>query len=101
MTHIFRSLEIRHFPENDYIAHELDECTEILLVDEGKYKMGFRVNNKEHLKLIFGRSTQIGAYNLMFMMRHEFTIKSLTKLDCFAIRMRNVREIFSENPQFT
>ena len=62
--------------------------------------MGFNVNNCEHLKLLFGRSSQIGAYNVLFMMRHEFIIKSLTELSCFSLRMRNIRDIFAENPQF-
>ena len=101
MNQIFECIEIRHIPEGFYLAHELDECSEILLVDKGKYQVGFRVNNNEHMKLIFGESTRIGTYNVMFMVRHEFIIKSLTPLDCYSIRLHNIRSILKDSPQFT
>ena len=41
MTQIFRSLEIRNYDEGVYLTRELDECNEILFVDEGYYKVGF------------------------------------------------------------
>ena len=66
MTQIFRSLELRHFKVDEYLARELEECSEVLLVDNGFYKAGFQVNNTEYMHLIFGKSTSIGAYNMMF-----------------------------------
>ena len=98
MTRIFRSLEIRKYDEGVYLARELDECHEILFVDEGFYKVGFQVNNTEYLRLIFGKSTCIGAYNAMFMVRHELLYKSITHMFCFAIRKSVFDEIFTEIP---
>jgi len=80
------------------LAKELDECNEILFVDEGYYKVGFRVNNTEYLPLIFSKSTYIGAYNVMFMVRHELLYKSMTPMFCFAIRKHTFDDIFVEIP---
>ena len=97
---MFRSLEIRHIEEDVYIARELDECDEVLFVDEGFYKLGFQVNNNEYMRLIFGKSTNIGSYNVMFMVRHELIYKSITTMFCFAIRKLVFDGIFNEFPQF-
>jgi len=70
------------------------------MVDKGYYQCGFRINNKEYLKLMFGKSTIIGAYNIIFLVRHEFSIKTVSEVKCFSIRLDKVREIFEENPQY-
>lgn len=100
MTQIFRNLEIRRFKECEYLAYELDECLEMLMVDKGYYKCGFMVNNTEHLRVMFGKSTYIGAYNILFLVRHEFIIKTATQMMCFSIRLQALREILEEFPQF-
>lgn len=66
MTNIFEKLEIRQFPSGVYLANELDDCQEILLVDQGYYKIGYMVNNAEHMRLTFGPSTRIGTYNMLY-----------------------------------
>ena len=49
MTQIFRNLEIRHFDENVYLVRELECASEILMVNDGLYKVGFGVNNNEYM----------------------------------------------------
>lgn len=98
MTQIFRHLEIRSYEEDVYLAYELESCSEILMVDKGFYKCGFQVNNHEYLKLLFGKSTCIGAYNILFLVRHEFIYKATTPIFCYSIRLENIRDIFDEIP---
>lgn len=81
-----------------YLARELDDCSEILFVEEGFYKVGFQVNNTEYLRLIFGKSTSIGAYNVMFMVRHELIYKATSSMFCFALRVIEFNEIMNEIP---
>lgn len=70
------------------------------MVETGYYQCGFQVNKKEHLCLMFGKSTIIGAYNIMFIKRHEFIIKTKTRILCYAIRMPNIKQLFNEFAQF-
>ena len=98
MSKIFSSLEIRYFEDGVYLARELEDAQEVLFVDEGYYKVGFTINNVENLNLIFGKSTNIGAYNVMFRMRHQFMYQSMTKMLCFAIRLFEFNDIFNEIP---
>ena len=88
MTNIFKRLEIRYIQSSIYLAHELDDCQEVLLVDQGYYKIGFLVNNVEHLRLKFGPSTRIGSYNVLHMIRHEFIIKSVKSMFCYSLRTK-------------
>ena len=66
MTNLFKQLEIRQFPEDYFLASELEDCSEALLIEEGVYKAGFMVNNKDNLLLTFGSTTRIGIYNMLF-----------------------------------
>ena len=66
MTNLFKQLEIRQFPEDCMLASELEDCSEALLIEEGVYKAGFMVNNKDNLLLTFGSTTRIGIYNMLF-----------------------------------
>ena len=82
------------------MAHELEDCQEILLINEGYYKAGFQVNNVEHLKFTFGPSTRIGTYNILYQIRHEFIIKAVTWIYCYAIRREVLQDLLIQNPQF-
>lgn len=70
------------------------------MVEDGFYRVGFQVNNAEYLRLIFGKSTCIGAYNALFMVRHEWIFKTATPLSSFAIRVQRFNEIFNDMEQF-
>ena len=45
MVELMKTLEIRSFMAKEIIAYELQECTEILFVLEGKYDIGYEINN--------------------------------------------------------
>lgn len=50
MTQILRSLEARFFTQQQIIAKELDECLEVLFVLEGKYVIGYEINNVKRFR---------------------------------------------------
>lgn len=45
MIKLMNKLEIRMFKRNVIIAAEMDECLEILFVENGFYKVGYQINN--------------------------------------------------------
>lgn len=100
MTHIFKSLELRRFPKDYYICYELDECDEILMVDKGFYLVGYNVNNFEYFTRLYGKSSIIGAYNVIFRMRQEFLIKTQTQMEAYAIRRMNMHKILQKYRYF-
>ena len=100
MTYIFRSLQTRYFDKGVYLAKELEDCQEILLVEKGYYKVGFQVNNTEYMPIMFGPSTRIGSYNVLYMVRYEFAFKTVTPMYCFSISIQSMNDIFDEVPQF-
>ena len=40
----------------------MDEALEMLFVDQGTYKVGYEINKKRFMKLMFGESTIIGGF---------------------------------------
>ena len=48
MTQIMKNLEIRYFQPGDIICKELDECLEVIFILEGKYNIGFEINNIQY-----------------------------------------------------
>lgn len=62
MTQIMRSLESRYFMQHEIIYKELDECQEVLFVLEGKYNIGYEINNVRYFRQQFGPSTVLGAF---------------------------------------
>lgn len=48
------------------IAHELDECLEVLFVLQGRYNVGFEVNKQQMYRRQFGHSTIIGGFSMCF-----------------------------------
>lgn len=41
-----QNLEIRQYAKGEMIAYELDECLEVLFVQQGRYNVGYEVNKK-------------------------------------------------------
>ena len=44
MIRIMRNLHLRQYKENKIFIKELDECLEVLFVNEGKYDIGYEIN---------------------------------------------------------
>ena len=50
MKRIYTSLEIRLYNKGEMIAHELDECHEVLFVTQGRYNVGYQVNKRNRYR---------------------------------------------------
>ena len=46
MVGFMNSLETRFFVKNEIIAHELEECLEVIFVESGLYEIGYEINKK-------------------------------------------------------
>ena len=45
MIKMMNKLEIRVYKKDYLIASEMDECMEVLFVENGYYKIGYQINN--------------------------------------------------------
>ena len=50
MIDLLDSLEFRMFKSGVLLANELDECHEILFIQQGKYNIGYQLNNKHYYR---------------------------------------------------
>jgi hypothetical protein len=98
MVRLLRSLEIRQFQPNQFILGELEECLEILFVEEGRYNIGFEVNKHKKFRLVFGERTVIGGFNISFNQRSYFIYKSATFMKCMAIRKIHWLKLLTDFP---
>ena len=62
MILLMKNLECREYKAGEVIIEELDECSEVLFVTEGKYDVGFQINNVKYWRRQFGHSTVIGGF---------------------------------------
>ena len=62
MLTLMSHLEVRKFKPGCTFIRELDECPEILFVMDGKYDVGYQVNNVKYFRRQFGHSTVIGGF---------------------------------------
>ena len=79
-------LEIRKFKRYEIIANEMEECLEVLFVEQGRYHIGYEINKKRFFKLQFGVSTNIGGFNVCYKKRFFFIYRAKTDISCLAIR---------------
>lgn len=86
MIKLMNKLEIRIYPKNYLIASEMDECMEILFVEQGYYKIGYQINNYQFYKCYFGMFTNIGGFQLSYNRRFNFFYRTSTDLKGLAIR---------------
>ena len=62
MIQLMNKLEIRIYRKNFIIASEMEESMEVLFVENGYYKIGYQINNKQFYRLYFGMFTTIGGF---------------------------------------
>ena len=93
MLELMNQLEIRFYKKNTVIAAEMDECMEVLFVENGFYKVGYQINNHEYYRRRFGMFTVIGGFNVCYDRRFNFMFKSSTDLKGLAIRKPNFRQL--------
>ena len=100
MNLIMQNLEVRFFRKGEMICYELEQCQEVLFVFSGKYNVGYEINKKRKYRKMFGQSTIIGAYQIIFKKRFLFIHNAHTDLVCYAIRKRNWESIMQEFPDY-
>ena len=93
-------LEIRFYKRNTVIAAEMDECTEVLFVEQGYYKVGYRINNNDYYRRRFGMYTNIGGAYICYDIRFNFMFKSSTDLKGLAIRKCYLRQLLNDYQSF-
>ena len=50
MIDLLDSLEFRLYQPGFLLANELDECNEILFIQQGLYNIGYQINNKVYYR---------------------------------------------------
>mmetsp|Transcript_13415 Transcript_13415/g.20981 ORF Transcript_13415/g.20981 Transcript_13415/m.20981 type:complete len:88 (+) Transcript_13415:825-1088(+) len=86
MVEMMKTMEVRHFMAREIVVYELDEANEIVFVLEGKYDIGYEINNEKMWRRQFGISTCIGGYQLAFQRRFLFLYRARTEMKGYAIR---------------
>ena len=82
------------------IANEMEECLEVLFVEQGRYDVGYEINKQKFWRRQFGESTVIGGFNICFNRRHFFIIRARTDLSCLAIRKEKFINLINQFPEF-
>lgn len=66
MIEFMKLMEARLFEPREVILKELEECNDIIFVQEGSYNIGYEINYKILLRYRFGARTYVGAFNVLF-----------------------------------
>ena len=98
VTQILHCLQLRQFKPRELIQHELDQCLEILFVEQGKYDIGYEMNKKKMYRRQFGPSTILGGFQMCFEQRNRFVIRSHTEIQCYAILKKRLGETIGRLP---
>lgn len=101
MIDLLNSLEYRSYVADELIANELDECHELLFVQQGKYCVGYQINNKVYYRKELGKYSIIGGVQIMFHKRFQFLYKCISRIQGLAIRKERFLEIMDQWPIFS
>lgn len=66
MMDLLKSMEARSFEAREVICKELEECNEIIFVQDGYFNIGYEINNTIKLRYQFGPRNIILAFNVCF-----------------------------------
>ena len=69
ITGMFQQLEICVVEPETLLIGELEECNELLFVQNGTYKMGFAVNNRRYFRKLYKQGTVINGFNILYECR--------------------------------
>ena len=100
MIDLLRSLEVRSFEAKEIIIGELEECNEILFVQQGSYNIGYEINKVVRFRMQFGPRSIIGGFNLCFDKRNFFIYKAHSRIKGMAIRKMNWHNLMQRFPKF-
>jgi len=90
-------LELRNFEAKEVIHKELDECLDVIFVENGRYDYGYEINKKKIYRIQFGCSTMIGGFEMNFQQRFQFNIRANSEIQGYGIRKKNWIKILDEN----
>ena len=100
MINLLNSLEYRQFQNSQILVHELQECTELLFVEQGRYNIGYEINKKTYFRKQRGPISIIGGYQICHNKRFEFIYKTCNALKGHAIRKINFQRLMNSNQIF-
>ena len=100
MVLLMQNLEVRKISAGSHFITELDECPEILFVMDGKYDVGYQINNVKYFRRQFGHSTIVGGFQMAFDKRFIFTYKARTTISSYSLRKKAYKQIMSKFPTF-
>lgn len=86
MIDLLDSLEYRAYQPGVLLANELDECEEVLFVQQGKYNIGYQINNKVYYRKQLGKYSIMGGFQIMFNQRFQFLYKCCSLIKGLSIR---------------
>lgn len=93
MVMLMQNLEVRKINTGTLFINELDECPEILFVMEGKYDVGYQINNAKYYRRQFGHSTVIGGFQMAFNKKYIFVYKARTTMSCYSLRKKSYKKL--------
>lgn len=100
MIKLLQALEPRSFKKADIIYRDLEEVEEVIFVTRGEFAIGYTINNQEYLALKMRERNVIGDMSILFRRRSEFLYRSLSHIDCQAIRKHAFYEILDKYKEF-
>lgn len=82
------------------IYSEQEEAEEMYFVIDGKYDVGYQLNNQKKYRLQFGDRTVIAGYAMANCKRINYNYRAHTTLNCLAVRRRSWNELSEEFTYF-
>ena len=96
MINLLNYLEFRQYPTNFILANELDECVEILFIENGSYNIGYEINKKIYFRKQRGSLSIIGGFQICNKWRFEFIYQTCTIVKAQSIRKENFMKLINK-----
>lgn len=93
MIELLGYLEVRHFEPYECIYGSMENPEEFYFCQEGRWDVGYEINNVKRYCLQFGPRTTIGAFNLMFDQRLNYIYRAGSTIEALAIRRPNWKKL--------
>ena len=98
MIQMMVMLEPVRIPKRTILVDELEECAEVMFINEGQVVVGYEINKQKKYCLRFTDYCVVSAYNVTFNERAAFIYTALTNLNGFFIRKQNWYYLLQDNP---
>ena len=86
MIQLFQYLNPRYIKYKEDIFYELDEIDAFIFVQDGSYKIGYKMNYKTKFRLINGSGSYIGGFEVTFDRQSSYDYQGLKPMNVFYIR---------------